>query len=225
MFESDYCGNGTRGPDEQCDGGPPCNASCELDLCGATPGVGCGTIHTTLPEQSTLTIKDDPDDSKDQLKWKWKNGTTPLGAFGTPTEPTASASYVLCVYDGSADPQPILSGVTPAGGVCGANGKKCWSTSPSGGLPVVKKFSYNNKLRAPDGVQKSQLQPGTGKAQLQVQGKGFFLEVPPLQLDLPVTVEVRNTETSDCWQATYDSVPVPDRIIENSTEKFQAKSN
>ena len=45
------------------------------------------------------------------------------------------------------------------------------------------------------------------------------LPPPTLPLTLPVTVEVRNSQTSDCWQAVYGTA------IKNDPEQFKAKSD
>ena len=49
----------------------------------------------------------------------------------------------------------------------------------------------------------------------------------PAGLDVPVTVVVRNTETTDCWVATYDGIVGvdPKLISKNDETQFKGKSN
>jgi hypothetical protein len=73
------------------------------------------------------------------------------------------------------------------------------------------------------------LKGGTGtKAQLQVQGKSFFLRPPTLALTLPVTVELRSTQDPTvCWVATYGTNPMmfPKRLTAHTTARFKAKND
>ena len=114
----DCCGNGTVGTDEQCDdsnglGGDGCSATCRLELCGALPSAGC---RGTLPLGAALKIKNITPDSKDQFQWKWNTGdATTFAEYG---DPTTSTTYVICIYDGSGNPQPLLAASAPADGTC-----------------------------------------------------------------------------------------------------------
>ena len=203
----DGCGAGTPGVCEPADDGDGCSASCELELCGPTP---TGTCHAATPfGGASLQVKNQAEDRKDQLKFGWKGEATTLAEFGNPV---STASYVICVYDGSGNPQPLLSQAAPAGGVC--NEKPCWQAKPTG-------YQYGDKLLTPDGLKKVQLKEGLidGKPKVQVQGAGIFLDVPALPLTLPVTVQVKNTQNSECWEAVYGTA------TKNDPAQFKAKSD
>jgi cysteine-rich repeat protein len=209
----DSCGNGNVGADEQCDdgnlvGGDGCSATCRLELCGALPSAGC---RGTLPLGAALKIKNISPDTKDQFQWKWGKGETTLVAeYG---DPLTTATYVICVYDSSADPQPLLAASAPAGGTC-KNGKPCWKAATTS-------YKYNDGLLTPDGLQGVQLKEGLidGKAKIQFKGKGINLLPPTLPLTLPVTVQVKNTQTGVCWESVSTTADV------NDATQFKAKGD
>jgi cysteine-rich repeat protein len=213
VFAVDACGNGTVGTDEQCDdgnlvAGDGCSATCRLELCGPTPAVGC---RGTAPLGAALKITNATPDTKDQLQWKWNKGdATPLGDYGNPV---ASTSYVLCLYDASANPQPLLGAAAPAGGTC-KSGKPCWRASSSS-------YKYSDGLLTPDGWQLVQLKEGlvNGKAAIQFKGKGINLLPPALPLTLPVTVQVKDTANGICWDAVFTAATT------NDGTKFKGKGD
>ena len=213
VFAVDSCGNGNRGPDEQCDDdnvdpGDGCSATCRLELCGAAPSGGC---RGTEPFGAQLQLKNISPDTKDQLQFKWNKGdATLLPEYG---DPTTTATYVLCIYDGSGNPQPLLAAAAPAGGTC-KKGKLCWK-------PASTSYKYNDGLYTPDGLQIVQLKEGpvNGKAKMQFKGRGVNLLPPGLPLTLPVTVQVKNTQTGVCWNAVFSAAD------SNGPEKFKAKGD
>jgi hypothetical protein len=54
---------------------------------------------------------------------------------------------------------------------------------------------------------------------VQVQGVGVFIDPPPLPLTLPVTVQVKNTQNGECWEASYSVAN------KNDAAKFTGKSD
>jgi hypothetical protein len=138
-----------------------------------------------------------------------------VSAFKNPVSSTSS--YRLCLYDSSANPQPrrnadIPAGGTPAGATCGP--KPCWKANGTTG------FSYKDKDGTPDGVTGLKLKAGiTGKAKVQVKGKGILLQPPGLPLTLPVTMQLLISDgvTTECWQTTYTVQTINDGL------KFIAK--
>jgi hypothetical protein len=77
----------------------------------------------TQPLKASVQLKDNLDDTKDQVKWKWNKGVATLVAdFKDPV--TGSATMQFCVYDASLIPQPRLGAALLAGGICGT--KPCW---------------------------------------------------------------------------------------------------
>src|SRR5262249_59289175 len=71
---------------------------------------------------------------------------TDLDEFG---HPLTTATYLLCVYDSSATPQPLMTIAAPSGQTCG--GAACWGAKPS-------TYSYRDKLLTPDGLLRINLQ-------------------------------------------------------------------
>ena len=207
VYVYDACGNGVRTGGEQCDdgnlvAGDGCSPTCTLELCGPTPAAGCRTVPT---HRSTLVIGDNFKDAQDVVSWKWSQGQqTQPGDFGNPL---ATTNYVLCVYDGSAAPQPVKVSAALAG--------TTW-TAP---LPTF--FKYDNPARTPSGLFSAALHAGPdGNASITVKGKGARVEPPGLPLTLPVTVRLRNSDTSTCWTATYGST-----VVVNNGKKFRALSD
>jgi cysteine-rich repeat protein len=215
VYDVDQCGDGHVGTDEQCDdgnvvAGDGCSSACRLELCGAAPAGGC---RGTAPLKAAFKIKDRTPDKNDQLQFKWNSGdATLLTEYG---DPTTTATYVLCVYDASANPQPLLQLAAPAGGIC-KNGKPCWKSN-------ANNYKYNDGLLTPDGVQIVQLKEGlvNGKAQIQVKGRGINLlpATSPMPFTAPVTAQVRNTQTGVCWDAVITS---PD---DNFPDYFKGKGD
>jgi hypothetical protein len=134
---------------------------------------------------------------------------TMLAEYG---DPTTTATYVICVYDGSGNPQPLLSSAA-AGGTC-KKGKLCWQAKTTS-------YKYNDALLTPDGIQGVQLKEGlvNGKAKIQVEPRGINLPPPTLPLTLPVTGQVKDTDTGVCWEAVYTTADVNDGV------KFKAKGD
>lgn len=156
-------------------------------------------------------MKDNSDDTKDALKWKWAKGDdTALVEFKDPVN--GASNYQLCVYDTSANPQPLLASSILPGGVCGT--KPCWKTSGTSG------FKMGNKGGLPQGITKMKLKAGVLlKAQVQAQGKGSALPMPALPLTLPVTVQLLAQDGlgTECWQTTYTT------FTKNEPAQFKAK--
>jgi cysteine-rich repeat protein len=226
-FQVNICGDSVRAPDEQCDDdnvtpGDGCDASCRIELCGPTPQTGCTTVYATTAEDSSIDVKNDPakSDSKDKLIWAWKKGAIPPASFG---DPRTAGDYVFCIYDGSPLPQPLVSQMAP-------RGTAKWKRVPSNPAKALQGYTYSDPTQlTPDGVSLVKLKGGTGtKAQIQVQGKSFFLRPPTLALTLPVTVELRSTQDPTvCWVATYGTNPMmfPKRLTAHTTARFKAKND
>jgi hypothetical protein len=57
-----------------------------------------------------------------------------------------------------------------------------------------------------------------GEAGIVVSGHGANLALPPLPLTTPVIVQLSNTETGTCWEASYDTPKT------NDSERFKSAS-
>ena len=190
---SDCTGNSLCSVSGQCDG---------AGSCVAAPRMGCrGAL------KSILLLKNDTDDSKDKLIWKWIKGDMTVQAdFGVPTGTT---NYALCIYAGTAnalldDPQIPASATL-------------WS-------PIsTKGYKYKDPAGSEDGIQKVILKGGDqGKAKALVKGKGSGLPQPTLSpsVPLPVTAQLVNSANNNCFEGVYDS----GAVIKNDGVQFKAKA-
>ena len=202
------CGNMTveAGCGEDCDNGGAgdCDAECHF-ICGPAPAAGCRA--PVVSAKAKLVIKDKTPDKQDRLNWKWLKGlATNKANFGTPL---TSTGYTLCVWDESANAQPILRAEIPAGGTCGT--KPCWKETATG-------FKYKDKALDPDGIQVVVLKSGPGgKAKIILKGKADNLPLPTLPLSPTVTVQLKNDAI--CWEAVYGTA------TKNDAAQFKAKAN
>ncbi len=162
-------------------------------ICDVVPATGCKQVSAGT---ALLKMRDDPDNARDQLKWRWGHGdATPIDAFLDPT--SGSEAYVTCVYDSSANGQPLVRMNLGAGGNCDMG--LCWKATSKG-------FLYRNKSGTSDGVTLMKLLSGLdGQACIQVKGKGDRLPPLMLGLTLPVTVQLMITDgvTTGCWQTVF----------------------
>jgi 6-phosphogluconolactonase (cycloisomerase 2 family) len=199
-----------------------------LDVaCPSAPIGGCR--QTTVSGASALTMKSgnpsnqDPT-RKDLLSWRWKRGAaTSLAEFG---DPISETDYALCVFDASADPQPIARGNIPANNTC--KGLPCWELTASGQLKYKDKekvVSVNfGKTTAPDGLLKVLLKPGEdGKTVIKTKQKGWGVAgytggLASLARTPPVTVQLISS-TGECWEAVYSTPKL------SSPGLFKAKSD
>jgi len=210
--ESTSCGDGTTdgGCNEQCDDSNTtshdgCSATCQLEfVCPPTPDSGCRL--PVQPGAAQVQLADKSPNSKDRLQWKWNKGAlTTVGDFGSPTSTT---DYVLCVYDAG---NLVALTRIPAGGTCA--GRPCWQAKSTG-------FSYKDKDLTPDGIAQLTLKAGaTGKAKIQVKGSRDNLPMPTLPLDLPVVVQLRNSD-GVCWGSTF-SAPA----VKNEAANYKDKAD
>jgi hypothetical protein len=162
-------------------------------LCAAAPAVGC---RQAAPGAASVLLKANATPAKDQFKWKWAKGSaTAVTDFKDPVG--GSATYRVCVCDGSARPQPLMEMDVPPGGTCGT--KPCWKASGTTG------FSYKNTAGTTTLTSRKLKAGSAGKAQVQAAGKGTNLPLPTLGLTLPVTVQfvARDGVSTECWQTAF----------------------
>jgi hypothetical protein len=165
-------------------------------------GVACHTARKSL-----LAIRDDSsDDGKDKLLWRWLRGQ----AVSQPAlaDPVNSAHYTLRLYVGTA--ATLLSEVQVPPHLTK------WSAISDTG------YKYLDPGGAADGIQRIVLKGSaedTAKALLK--GKGFGLPDPALgSLPLPLRAQLVNSDTSACFEASYDS----DDVLKNESHQFKAKA-
>jgi cysteine-rich repeat protein len=206
--DSDLC-NG----DETCDGagtcedGPPLDCDddnvCTQDSCDAQDGC----LNATEPQNGCLTAtkgillyKDNTNNAKDKLVWKWIKGeSTMTSDFGTPTGTT---SYTLCLYAGTT----ALGDATIPPGLA-------WS-------PIsTKGFKYKDTSGTPDGIIKAKLKSSTvAKSKVLVKGKGANLpDLPAMPFGPQVTVQFTNSD-GVCFESVFNAP-----YKKNADGKFKAK--
>jgi cysteine-rich repeat protein len=220
------CGDGVTDSGEQCDDGNTangdcCDASCQFeasgspcpadgDVCTQDVCDGAGNCSVSGPRtscgaagKSLLLLKNNSDDQKDKLVWKWlKGAATTLADLGLPTGTT---NYTLCLYSGTSSATVAL----PAG--------PNWT--PLG----TKGFKYKDPAGSPDGAQKATLKSGAAaKAKALVKGKGTNLPdlVGAPALVLPVTAQLVNDANSVCFGGAFDAGDV----LKNDARQFKAKA-
>jgi len=172
--------------------GTTVNDTAQIDFgCADLPLAGCRTAAKSL-----ILLKDNADDARDKLIWKWVRGAdTSLAALG---DPTASTQYFVCIYA----PGPVLQAIVPPGAAA-------WSTSGTTG------FKYDDSTGAAGGVTKGKIKSGTGgKAKILIKGGGLNLD-DPLPLVQPVTVQLQNDD-GECWEHAFTAPQ-----IENSVDQFK----
>ena len=179
--------------------------------CDATPKNGCLTA-----ERAQLQVKNNSNDTKDQLQWKWQQGQelqqSDLG------DPVGTTDYVLCVYDSVVGVPALVATLTvPPSGL--------WQNKdPKGWL-------YKDKLLSQDGVQQIQLKTGSGDksaAKLKAKGANVPMPVPagPSQFftqDPIVTVQLDKqggSGPSTCWTSEFTA----SQTTKNDGVQFKANA-
>jgi hypothetical protein len=153
--------------------------------------------------KALLLLKDNADDGRDLMLWKWlKGGATDTSEFG---DPLATDGYELCVYDAGG---LVAHATIPAGAG--------WSAKGTG-------FKYRDATGGADGIQTIILKAGDdGKAKIVVRGKGGGLDMPSLGLlASPLTVQLKRAGGSVCWGAAYSFPPA----LKNTAAMFKDKAD
>ncbi len=198
------CGDGvvTR-PFEICDDGPGgssgSGAQCIncTSVCPPTMRSGC---HVAGPGDGARLVMQRRSARSSSLAFRWPDAPVTLDALG---DPVTTASYALCVYDGSAPSQPVREFQAFAGGSCGTG--TCWRRRGTRG------FTYKDASRG-GGI--TSLHITTGGIKLSARGPDV---APAMPASTPVTVQLVNTQTAACWEA---------RVAEprkNSASEFRSR--
>jgi hypothetical protein len=218
------CGDNVVNGTDQCDGLdslacpgrclPPTSAlACQCSLCGSAPDPAC--TPPALNGKAPLKIVNHVDDDKDALIWRWTEGEIDAAAFGSPTVDT---TFQVCVYD---ETSLVATAIIPGGGLCGdpQHPKGCWKDTSNG-------FKFKNGALLPMGVKTLKLKAGEGTlASIKLTAKGDLVEVPSdFPLDVPVTVQMKNSANATCWDAVYDK-NVTQNKAGDPQSKFRAKAD
>jgi len=180
-------------------GGPgPCALACPQ-----APAAGCLNAS-----KSGLTVKNNDDDTKDGLTWKWLKGEETLAAaFG---DPLATTSYAFCLYAGTANALVGTSVVPPDA--------LLWKATSKG-------FAFKDKAGVSGGIRKVLLKAGdSGKAKALVKAGGAGqpdLPLPLVESQFPLTVQLLNDATAACWETSFEQADVS----KNDAGALKAKRN
>jgi len=220
------CGDGMTAGAEQCDDGNTvsgdcCSSTCQYEASGSPCALdtqpcttdecnGAGVCsHDDVPhhgcktaQKAVFLVKDNADNSKDKLVWKWLKGEeTTIQNLGTPTGTTA---YTLCVYAGTS--------VAEVATIPGGSG---WQQTGTTG------FKYKELTGSAAGIQKVILKSGAdGKAKAIVKGKGVNLPDPTHPFALDVWAQLVNN-TNDICYTTQFKLP---NVKKNDNSQFKAKT-
>jgi cysteine-rich repeat protein len=209
-FEVGSCDDGDAcSVGDTCDGAgacvpgsaPDCDDGnlCTKDSCDSS--IGCVNASAArrlcrTASQSVLVARDKSPDQKDALIWRWTRGeaTTP-GDFA---DPTTTANYGICVYQGSGGSEFLQIEIPPD--------TATWRTSGDGG------YRYKDPQGTADGVDRVVLKPGAeDKSKILVRMRGENLPdlssiaFPSTTSTFPLVFQLVNEETGECWQSEFES--------------------
>ena len=171
----------------------------DAPACPPAPRTGC-----TAAGKSQITLRDQADNARDRLIWRWSGG--PIGGADL-GDPTAQTDVAVCVYDQSG--KLVGGGLRPGAGQAPTAGWK------HAGIVL----DYSDVLAASHGIGKVRIRPdGGAKGTAQVRGKGAGLGAMSLPASLPVTAQLVNLDGGDCWGATFFSA------TKNDATRFTAKT-
>lgn len=174
--------------------------------CTPAPKMGCK--EQTVSKRGVFRFKKHDPARRNTLVWRWVRGqATDVEDLG---DPYTTDSYALCVYDASANPQPLIDAAVPAGGACGKI--PCWREL--GG----NRIDYFDRERFVGGMEVIRMKPGdTGRSRVLVRARKEDLALPDTPLTLPVTVQLQ-VANGECWTAEYSAF-----VTKNAAGVFTAK--
>jgi hypothetical protein len=164
-------------------------------LCRSAPFSGCRTARAT-----SLFFR--KKNRREKLAWNFRKGqATSTEEFGTPASTT---DFGLCIYVGN--PATLYSAEIPASATK-------WAALRNG-------QRYEDRTASEGGIERITLRASTrDRSRVMVDGRGDNLDLPGLPLQLPVKVQLANSETGVCWEAEYG----PEDVVKNVAEKFRAR--
>ncbi len=243
-FEVGSCDDGDAcSVGDTCDGAGTCVAGsapdcddgnlCTRDTCDSA--IGCVNASAArrlcrTASQSVLVAHDKAPDTKDALIWRWTRGeaTTPEDF----DDPTTTANYGVCVYQGSDGSEFLQVEIPPDA--------ETWKASRNGG------YKYKDSDGTVDGLDRLVLKPGAeDKAKIQLRMRGANLPdlssivFPSTESAFPLVIQLVNEETGACWQSVFEeddiradtatlfraSSTAGDTVIVNPGESIQAAVN
>lgn len=199
--------------DETCQGGACVSSGdpCTVGVCDEDDDIcfedGCTTVPLACrtSQKSVMVIRDNPNNDRDRLIWRWTRGqSTDFADYGNPA---TTSKFNLCVYAGTTAALVAEANVEPNS----AN----WSV-----IGNNKGFRYKDNNGTQSGVQRVIVKASANdRARAFVKGKGASLPDPTLPLALPVLTQLVNQETGICFESTY----LGPNVSRNTTGQFKAK--
>jgi len=149
--------------------------------CTSAPLGGCKLPF--VAHQSKLRFAETQSDADTIFTWRWNLGSaTTVADFG---DPGTSTNYVLCIYDDSARPQPVVADAADA---------------PLGWRALFNGFSY--LLRGNHPLRRLLLHAGDdGKAAILAHGDADTVE-RVLPFTAPVLVQLQ-ASNGQCWETDF----------------------
>jgi hypothetical protein len=187
---------------DPCPGSQICDEpSAMCTSCASAPANGCRTAGKSL-----IVIKDNANNSKDKLIWKFIKGQPTT--FAELSDPRTTADYTLCIYAGAGD--------TLVGTIAVPASNSFWKV-----IGNNKGYKYFDPNSTEDGANKIKLKSSTGnKTKAIFKGRGEQLPeiLGPTGLATPVTAQLVNRQTGVCLEGTYNGPPK-----KNTAQQFKAK--
>ncbi len=172
--------------------------------CGFEPMAACDS-----GAKGSLSVRNDADDDRDALRWKWARGSAiTMADFG---DPVAAHGYRLCVYDATTGTSELAAALAVRPGVG-------WSSTGTTG------WRYRDGHGDEDGVAKIQLKAGgSGVGKIQLVAKGAALPTPDphsaveyFDADPQITVQLVRDGGPQCWSSEFTDAST------NSGQEYQA---
>jgi hypothetical protein len=175
--------------------------------CSPAPLTTC--LKPTIAGRGAFRFTARPTPSQNRLTLAWTRGEGFANAdLG---DPLTDTDYTLCVYDASANPQPLATLVAPGGLYCDTF--PCWRVLTGSTQPLM----YVDNFTSPHGIFQILLRPNDpGRSSVVVKGRGANLPLPATPLTAPVTVQLQGSHGT-CWSAKYQQL-----IRLNADGKFRA---
>ncbi len=180
------------------------------DACDPNPLCPTSPAGCVGPGKAIVLVKDKAPagpSASDKVIWKWLKG--PLAMQSDFADPTATANYTLCLYDGAVPTVEMEIDIPPGGGL--------WSVLGSSG------YKYKDPGGANDGVQKLIAKAGAaGKSKIIFKAKDASTPIPTLPLDSGnnVILQLHDSDTSLCWESTF----VPASVKKSDATQYKAKT-
>ena len=177
-----------------------------MTSCRSLPSATCDT-----GAKNALQIKNNADDAKDQIKWKFGGGTEV--AHADLGDPVGSDGYRLCIYDSHDGVPDLVSALL-------VQPSASWvDKDPKG-------FQYKDSTGAQGGVAKIQVKPGENdKSKAQFGAKGTAVQMPTkfntttfFESDTNVTVQLAREGGTQCWSSEFTTADL------NSNTGYKAKT-